>query len=106
MEAYEVAFPFACLIALVLIILIVLVNGHGRRLTRHEDWLGALGQRVANLHKERAQNYVRSLQVTRRTPPPPPPGTIEVTPDMIISGDTERIGSPESGIAQKKKEPP
>lgn len=82
------------LFAIVLVALVILVNRHGRHLGRHDDWLRVLELRIENLHKDRAQKYARSLQVTRASNINiPPPGTVEVTDEMLI-------------ISPPKKDPP
>lgn len=95
-------------LALVLVAVVVIVSRHGRRLTRHDDWMAVLELRIANLHKAREQNFARSLQLGRTSKlhlRPPPPGTVEVTDDMIISGDTDRVGSPPASPTPKKEPP-
>lgn len=70
-------------LAIVAIALVVVVNRHGHRLGRHQDWMRVLELRVANLHKDREAKHVRSLQLPKK----PPDGTIEVQ-DSWILGDT------------------
>lgn len=68
----------------VLVALVVVVNRHGHRLGRHDEWRRVLELRVANLHKDRSAKHVRSLQL----PKPPPDGTIEVQESWLM-GDTQ-----------------
>lgn len=76
--------PFFAL-AVVAVSLVVVVNRHGHKLTRHQDWMRVLELRIANLHKDRAAQHVRSLQVVKGKPPD---GTIEVQESWLL-GDTQ-----------------
>ena len=71
------------------ILLIVLaINVLGKRLEKHDQWLHRLDLRLQNLHKEKRQAYLQSLQA----PPgndnagPPPLSeakTLEVSEEML-----------------------
>lgn len=75
-------------LGLLLVLGVVLLNKHGRKLARHDEYLERLDIVLGNLHEERRRNYVQSLQrKTRRTPAPIPPGTIQVSDDMLIVSD-------------------
>lgn len=81
----------------VLVALVVVVNRHGHRLGRHDEWRRVLELRVANLHKARDQNRARSLQLPKKLPD----GTIEVEESWLLGDtlpDTKRYPVP------KKKE--
>lgn len=69
-------------LALLLALLVVAINIHGRRLEKHAAWMRVLELRVENLHLTRERNYVRSLQ-TIRPPPLSEARTIEVSEDML-----------------------
>ncbi len=93
------AAPYVAVAAL-LIALVLVLNAHGRRLERHQEWLGLLKLQVRNLHRERERSYVQSLQIPR-TPVPPSlsgAGTVEIDDSMLLNQETRRYTlPPESG---------
>ena len=74
-----------------IVLLVVVINLHGRHLERHQEWLRKLDVRVGNLHKKRDEEWRRSLQLQRPplAPGEPPPlseaNTIEVTDEMLVT---------------------
>jgi hypothetical protein len=73
------------LLALLAIVVIV-INVHGHKLERHQERMRRLELSVGNLHKDRAAQHARSLQVPRPDAGPPTLSgaeTVEVTADML-----------------------
>lgn len=64
-------------LALLLALLVVAINIHGRRLERHAEWLRLLDLRLQNMHKARERERFRSLQ-TARPPPLSEARTVEI----------------------------
>ena len=96
------AWPLLALGAL-LVLAVVIINTHGRRLAKHEQWMARVEVRVDNLHRERRLRYARSLQSHRF---PPTPGTILVRDEeLIFSKDTKPYPEPPPG-KPKKEGPP
>lgn len=67
--------------------LVVLVNVHGRRLGKHDDWIRAIDARVEGMRKPHDHGHVRSLNLTTRIESRVPRGTIQVTDDMLITDE-------------------
>jgi hypothetical protein len=83
-------YPFV-LLAVFLALVIAVINVHGRRLERHQDWLRQLEGRVTNLHKQKRDAYVQSLQIP---PPLSEARTVEVSEEML---NTLKLQSKQKG---------
>jgi hypothetical protein len=70
LPSFEEALPYAVGV-LCLLILMLGLHMHGRRLQKHDAWLDLISLRVDNLHKVRADARVRSLQVIHHNAPTP-----------------------------------
>lgn len=112
LDYFDALGPYLALAAFLLAVVLIL-NGHGRRLTRHAEWMRVISLRIDNLHKVKRDAFVRSLQIQLPEPPPPatprpPPlsqaGTIEVDESWMLSLDTKRYPRPEPEPEPKKKE--
>lgn len=82
-----------------LVALVLVLDWHGRRLSRHGEWLRLLEVRIENLHKDRERSYVQALQKPRTGSTPIPPSlslarTVEVDDSMILNADTRRYTLP------------
>jgi hypothetical protein len=64
---------------------VVWVNRHGSKLTRHDEWLAKLTLQVGNLHKDREARHVQSLQLKREPPPLSEARTVEVGEDLLLT---------------------
>lgn len=71
-----------------LAMIVAIVNRHGRRLERHQEWMRRLELSVGNLHRDKRRADVRVMQVHGRATPRPPTlsdaRTVEVSEDMLL----------------------
>lgn len=64
-------------LALLLVLIVVFINVHGRRLERHTEWIRLLDLRIEKMNRARSRDYVRALQ-TARPPPLSEARTVEI----------------------------
>lgn len=84
--------------AVLVALLVVVINRYGQRLARHDWLLAQVNQRLDNMHRERADAYVRSLQVRRSPPPLSEAKTTEIDEAMLLTlklDPRNRKGGPE-----------
>lgn len=79
-------------------LLVVVINRYGQRLARHDWLLSQVNLRLDNLHKEKKDAYVRSIQVQREPPPLSEARTTEIDEALLLTlklDPKNRKGGPE-----------
>jgi hypothetical protein len=84
--------------AVLVALLVVVINRYGQRLARHDWLLSQVNLRLDNLHKEKKDAYVRSMQVQPIPPPLSEARTTEIDEALLLTlklDPRNRKGGPE-----------